>query len=142
MIDLRPRQGEDGFTLIELLIVLVIIGILLTIAIPAYGGFRERGDLRAAESDLRVAVPSAEAFFHDNDTYVALGNKPKKDPPGITSYDPTIVATVGTGSKGKPTATTYCLNATVGDQTVSLSGPGIQWYTKKNCAGTASSTAP
>jgi len=135
------KRSESGFTLIEVLVVLVIIGALLAIAIPAYGGFRGRGNLRAAESDLRVAVPSAEAFFHDNGTYVGLGNKPNKKPPGITSYDPTIKADVATG-KGKPTATTYCLTATVGSQTVSLEGPGATWFTTANCTGAGSSSAP
>ena len=138
---MMKMRSEPGFTLIEVLVVLVIIAVLLTIAIPAYGALKDRGDRRAAESDLRVAVPSAEAFFHDNGTYVGLGNKPKKSPPGITSYDPTIKADVATG-KGKPTATRYCLTATVDSQTVSLEGPGATWFTTANCTGTGSSSAP
>lgn len=136
------RQG-DGFTLIEVLIVLVVVGILLAIAVPAYSGLTDRADKRAAEHDLRTALPAAEAFFVDNDTYVGLGNGVKKNPPGIASYDSALEATVGTGAKGKPTATTYCLNATAGSTTISVAGPApLAWYTKKNCAGTAAADAP
>jgi prepilin-type N-terminal cleavage/methylation domain-containing protein len=72
MIDrLRKRiatgQREGGFTLIELLVVLIIIAVLLAIAIPAYLGFKDRAQKRAAQSNVRIAIPSAEAYAQDND---------------------------------------------------------------------------
>ena len=73
MSKLRQRlQREEGFTLIELLVVIVIIGILLAIAVPSYLGFKDRANKSAAQSNLRQAVPSAEAFYSDNNTYVGL----------------------------------------------------------------------
>ena len=139
----RIVRRETGFTLVELLVVIVIVGILLAIAVPAYSALTSRSRTKAAEHQIRAAMPAAEAFFADNGTYVGLGNGVKKTPPGIASYDGAVQATVGTGSKGKPTATTYCLNATVGGTTVSAKGPGpTAWYTAKNCSGTGSAKAP
>src|SRR5436190_16289975 len=68
----RRLAGEGGFTLIELLVVIVIIGILLAIAIPSYLGFKDRANKADAQANLRQAVPSAEAYYSDNNTYVGM----------------------------------------------------------------------
>ena len=55
-----------GFTLIELLIVVVIIGLLATIAIPMFDGVRQRAYNAAVVSDLHSAALAIEEYFSEN----------------------------------------------------------------------------
>jgi type IV pilus assembly protein PilE len=62
-------RSTHGFTLIELLIVVVIIGILATIAIPKFGAVRERAYLAAATADLKNLANLQDVYYNDNYTY-------------------------------------------------------------------------
>lgn len=66
---LSKTNDGKGFTLIELLIVIAIIAILATIAIPTFTGYRSRGFDSAAISDLKAAAIAQEAYHVDNDVY-------------------------------------------------------------------------
>ncbi len=141
-VDAALRAGTAGFTLVELLVVVAVIGVLLAIAVPSYLGLADGATNRTAEQQIRAALPAVGAFYVDNGTYVGLGNAASKKPPGIVSYDSGLAVKVGTGAKGAPTATTFCLNATA-LSSLSAKGPSpITWYTKANCAGTGLATAP
>lgn len=60
-----------GFTLIELLIVVVIIGILATIAIPKFQATKGKANAAALKSDLRNLVTSQEAYYYDYAVYTS-----------------------------------------------------------------------
>ncbi|MBP1627693.1 MAG: hypothetical protein H6Q00_2168 [Holophagaceae bacterium] len=58
-------NGKSGFSLVEVLLVLAILGIISTIAIPSYLGQRRRarliGDAQANAQVLRMALESRKA---------------------------------------------------------------------------------
>jgi type IV pilus assembly protein PilA len=133
MNTLRQRlnaRDESGFTLIELLVVLIIIGVLLAIAIPSYLGFQKKAQQTAAMSDVRSAIPDAEAYYSDNNSYV--GTTPMSATELQTDYDSGLVVSNGTTTGivtavgGSTNPQHYCISAVDGGHWAFVKGPGGQ----------------
>jgi type IV pilus assembly protein PilA len=62
-------RDDEGFTLIELMVVVVILGILVGIGMPAFLGARSRANQRASQASLRNAVTVAKTLYTDNQDY-------------------------------------------------------------------------
>ena len=58
----KNNRMLEGFTLVEILIVVVIIGILATVAIPTYFKYVERGYASDAKVQIKNILQNAELF--------------------------------------------------------------------------------
>jgi len=63
------NASKSGFTLIELLMVVVIIGLLASIAIPKFSSTRERAYMSALRADLRNLANQQDVYYNDNYSY-------------------------------------------------------------------------
>lgn len=69
---MRTRSAEPlhgGFILIELLIVVVIIGLLASIAIPKFSSVREKPYVAAVTSDLKLLANQMEIYQSQKQSY-------------------------------------------------------------------------
>ncbi len=145
MNSLSMKKSQQGFTLIELMIVVAIIGILASIAIPSYQTYTKKAkfsEVVQATSPMKLAIESCYqdqgsllnctngsngvANVTSNGKYVA-----SVQVSGNTATAAVITATSNTGATGvdSTTAYTYILTATA----PGTGGNLIDWAKSGTC---------
>jgi prepilin-type N-terminal cleavage/methylation domain-containing protein len=134
----RRLEGEEGFTLVELTIVLLICGILLTVALPTYLTFKDTANKTAAKTNVAKAMRAVQSYNADNFPGA------QADPNAITNdngysnitlttlatkYDASIPTTAGAPFVINPagftsSSTDFCLTAVSGRWIAAKHGPG------------------
>jgi type IV pilus assembly protein PilA len=104
-------KDEKGFTMIELLVVILIIGILAAIAIPAFLHQRNKAYDAAAKSNIKTAAIAEETYATDNNGSYASDTLTSSDTGSLASIEPTLKSTPFVTATANGT-TGYTLTAT------------------------------
>ncbi len=118
------QMTRDGFTLIELMIVVAIIGILATIAVPQYNKFVAKSKQVEAKIGLGSIYTAEKSFQTENSSFTScLGSI------GVARDGSKFYYTIGFGAGGP------ALNS-CGPGLGGLSCGAYQWTSTINAAGT------
>ena len=80
-------EGRRAFTIVELLVVILIIGILVAFAFPAFQGVLERAKKVQAKNDLTQIVTAVNAFYTEYGKYPLVTADTIYGPGGTSSAD-------------------------------------------------------
>jgi prepilin-type N-terminal cleavage/methylation domain-containing protein len=104
------KRNRKGFTLVEMMIVVLIIGILVTIALPNFLKAREMAQSRACAANMKTIQAAVETYA------MAYRLQPSDNPPAISNL-------VGGGylkvSPRCPAGGTYSITGNVANYEVS-----------------------
>lgn len=112
---------SQGFTLLELLIVVAIMGVLASVALPAYQNSVLRSGRAEAKSELLQVASDQERYFSNFNTYVNDATPlitPIVAGRDVTTQNALYIISVDVCGAGIPMTTCFLATATAdGDQT-------------------------
>jgi type IV pilus assembly protein PilE len=98
-------SSSRGFTIIEVMIVVAIVAILASVALPQYTDYVTRSKIQEATSALLAQRVKMEQYFQDARTYVNACNA------GTVATPPTGLKNFSITCNPAPTASTYTIRA-------------------------------
>ena len=69
-------QGKRGYTLVELMIIIAIIGILATLAVPSYRTYQQRAYATHAQLMLKEIMNAQLVFYLEHNKFYPEDNTP------------------------------------------------------------------
>ena len=105
------RRSDDGFSLIEMLVVMIIIGLLASIAIPIYINQKKQAHDAATRSDVNAVANAMVGHLANNQTLPTLtvtGTTVMVDGQAFAKLSPGVVLGPLVGSN----STDWCVDAT------------------------------
>ena len=105
------RRSDDGFSLIEMLVVMIIIGLLASIAIPVYVNQKKKGHDAATKSDVNAVANATVGYLANNEllpTMTVTGSTVMVDGKPFANLSPGVVLGSLVGTNG----TDWCIDAT------------------------------
>lgn len=115
-------RNSKGFTLIELIIVVVIIGILASIAIPKFGNTKEKAYVAGMKADLRNLVTAQEAYFAEYVTYASTTTNLNYNVSTGNTVNLTSSTGQGWAATATNTGTTHTCGIFIGNATPPVTG--------------------
>lgn len=114
-------RSESGWSMIEVQLVMVIMGILTSLAGPSFMNFMDEAAKIAAASNVRSALPAVDAYYLDNGTYFGMDIESGGQLGfGLKSYDPGVKISLDPSQED---GSTYCIYSKVGSFVYFKRGP-------------------
>ena len=125
---------KKGFTMIELIFVIVILGILASVAIPRLAATREDAEISAAIANLRTLVSDANAYYVAKGSFNGVKWKDITNVPLKNHANVPITDQLTGGEVSLYVGDDRCIGVTLHDGVGALPAR-IQFYTKNPKAG-------
>ena len=102
---MRHNSKQLGFSLLEILIVIAILAILVSIAIPAYENYKDKKNIALAKTDILELQVIIDRFYVSNnrfpDTLAEISENIRRDPWGNAYYYTNVSTAKNKGSVRK-----------------------------------------
>ena len=67
-------RSRNGFTMIEMMVVVIVVGILASLALPHLQASKDKANLASVKNDLGNVQTAEEEYFSDHNAYGTLAD--------------------------------------------------------------------